>query len=156
MAQPQEVDGDDQRGVADPGRNTGDIEQRVDRPADRRYRLVDRQRIGEVDLVELVDLESRPALIQPDDVGPELGELPYHVFADARGTSGHDRAASVVAPQLVNLAQGSIGFRYHFRCSCSFARCAAWTRPSLISAMASGISLAVNLPPRPVGRPPNA
>ena len=37
---------------------------------------------------------------------------------------------------------------------CSFARCAAWTRPSLISAMASGISLAVNLPPRPVGRPP--
>src|SRR5262249_53168971 len=108
--------------------------------------------VGEVNLTKIVDVESRPAFVQTDDFGAKVAELPHHMFADARRTSGHHRPAAVVSPQLVDLSQGSIGFRNHLRCS--FARCAAWTGPSLTAAMAWGISLAVNFPPRPVGRPP--
>ena len=52
-------------------------------------------------------------LIQPDDVGPELGELPDDVGADARRTPGHHGTATVVTPQLVDLSQGSGNYRYH-------------------------------------------
>src|SRR6185437_1345266 len=98
----------------------------------------------------LVDLKRRPALVESDHVRAEFDELSYHVFADARRATGHHRAAAVVAPQFVDLSHGSNRFRHHFFCCSSLRRCAAWTRPSLISAMASGISLAVKLPPRPV------
>ena len=123
-------------------------------PADGRDRAIDRCRVGQVDLVKVVDLERRTALVEPDDVRPEFGELAHHVFADTRRTSGHHRAAAVVAPQLVDLSQRYQPLRGYFALLPS-ARCAAWTRPSLISAIASGISLAVNLS-RPVGRPPKA
>ena len=149
MPQAQEVDRDDQRRVADPRGDPGDVEQRVDLAADGRDGAIDRRRIGQVDLVKVVDLEGRTALVESDDVRPEFGELAHHVFADTRRTSGHHRTAAVVAPQLVDLSQRSA-----LRFALLLRRCAAWTRPSLISAMASGISLAVNLPPRPVGRPP--
>src|ERR1700735_3559153 len=56
--------------------------------------------------MKLVDRVARSVLVQSDDFGPELGELPYHVFADARRTSGHHRATAVVAPQLVDFSQG--------------------------------------------------
>src|ERR1700739_1279732 len=106
--------------------------------------------------MKLRDVDARRMLVQPDDVGPQLGELPDDLGADPRRASGHHSAATVVTPQLVDVSQGSGNFRYHDPCAfCSLARCAACTRPSLISAMASGISLAVNVPPRPVGKPPH-
>ena len=94
--------------------------------------------------------------VQPDDIGPKLGELPDNVGPDARRAPGHHATATVITPQLVDVSQRLDSFRDHDCCAFwSLARCAAWTRPSLISAMASGISLAVNFPPRPVGKPPN-
>ena len=114
---------------------------------------VDRCRVGQVNGVKFRDVAARRLLVQSDDVGTQLGELPDDVRADARRAPGHDRTATVVSPQLVDVSQLSNNFRHQD--FWSFARCAAWTRPSLISAIASGISLAVNLPPRPVGNPPN-
>ena len=105
MTQPEKVDRDDQLRVADAGGDPGDVEQRVDGPVDGRHRAIDRGRVGQVDLTKIVDLEGRTALVEPDDVGPEFGELAHHMFADARRTSGDHRAAAVVAPQLVDLSQ---------------------------------------------------
>ncbi len=45
---------------------------------------VDRRRVGQVDLVELLELQRRRLQVQPDDLGAELGELPRHFGADAR------------------------------------------------------------------------
>ena len=73
-------------------------------------------RIGKVDLMKIVDLEGRPAFVESDDISPQLGELTHHMFADTRRTSGHHRTAAVVAPQLVDLSQGSTGLRSHLRC----------------------------------------
>ena len=106
--------------------------------------------------MKLGDVGARRMLVQPDDVSAKLGELPDDMGPDARRAPSHHGTATVVTQQLLNLTQVSNNFRYHGCCAfCSLARCAAWTRPSLISAMASGISLAVNFPPRPVGKPPN-
>ena len=68
MPQAQEVDRDDQLRVADPGGDAGDVEQRIDLPADGCDGLVDRRRIGEVNLVKVVDFDRRPTSVQPDDV----------------------------------------------------------------------------------------
>ena len=107
VPQAQEVDRDDQRRVADPGGDAGDVEQRIDLPTDGRSPRIDRCRVGQVDLMKLVDLEGRPAFVQSDDIGPELGELAHHMFADARRTPGDHGTAAVVAPQLVDLSQRS-------------------------------------------------
>src|ERR1700730_19432218 len=71
----QEVDGDDKRRVADTGRDAGDIEKGIDPAVDACYRAIDRPLFGTVDIMKLVELERGSALIQPDDLGPELGEL---------------------------------------------------------------------------------
>src|ERR1700758_2320152 len=57
--------------------------------------------------MKLVDRESRSALVQSDDLGPQFGELVHRMFADARRTSGHHRTAAVVAPQVVDSSQHS-------------------------------------------------
>ena len=51
--------------------------------------------------------------IQPNDVGPKIGELPDDIGPDARRTPGHHGTATVVTPQLVDLSQLSSDFRYH-------------------------------------------
>ena len=52
-------------------------------------------------------------LIQSDDVGSKLGELPDDVGPDPRRTPSYDGTATVVTPQLVDLSQVSDNFRFH-------------------------------------------
>src|SRR5882757_801599 len=69
--------------------------------------LVDRHRVGQVDLAELLERQRRLPHVEPDNLGAELGELARDVLTDAGRTSGDDHASAVVAPQLVNLSHAS-------------------------------------------------
>ena len=83
VAQAEEIDGHDEQRVTDARGDPGDVEQRVDVVADGRDGRIDGRRVGEVNLVEVVDLERGTTFVEPDDVRPEFGELAHHVFADA-------------------------------------------------------------------------
>ena len=98
------------------------------------------------------------AQIQTGHAAAEFGDLAGDLGSDARRATGDHDVPAVVAQQFSDRAHRSDPpARAVTRClRASFSAWAAWTRPSLISAHASGISDAVNLPPRPVGSPPNA
>jgi hypothetical protein len=63
--------------------------------------------------VEFGDVSTRRMLIQSDDVGSKLGELPDDVGPDPRRTPSYDGTATVVTPQLVDLSQVSDNFWFH-------------------------------------------
>src|ERR1700744_3381674 len=113
MAQAEEVDRPDKQRVADSGGHASDVEQRIDVAAYRRDSVVDGCRLSQVDGMKLGDVGARRMLIQPDDVGSELGQLSDNIGPDSRRATGHHRAATVVTPQLVDLSQVSSNFRYH-------------------------------------------
>ena len=104
MPSAEKVDRHDTQWVSDARRHTRDVEERIDRAVDRRGGPVDRGRIGQVDLVKLLELQRRPLQVQPNDLGAELGELPRHFGSDTRAAAGDHRAAAVVAPEVVDLS----------------------------------------------------
>src|SRR5690242_17620727 len=99
MSQPEEIDRDNQLRIADSRRHTGNVEEGVDGSGDGRHGLVDRGRAGQIDFTKVVEVECWSALIQAQYLGTQLAELVHEVCSDARRTSGHHGAASVVAPQ---------------------------------------------------------
>ena len=113
----QEVDPHHQQRVTDARGHPGDVEQRVDRPVDRRGRAVDRRRVGQVDLDEIGDAArvGGATQVQPGDPRAELGELAGHLRADARRAAGDHDVLAVVAHQLVECGHGSArGFPCRF------------------------------------------
>jgi hypothetical protein len=76
-------------------------------PPDRGSALPDRRRIGEVDLVKLLELHGWTPSVQSHDLGTELDELSRDLLADARRAAGDDDAATVVAPEVLNLSHCS-------------------------------------------------
>src|SRR5271156_2124748 len=105
VPQAQEIDRDNEQWVAYPRGDACDVEKRIDTSCNGCRRAIDRLRVGEIDLMKLVDFKGRPLFVQSDDVGPEFGELSHHMFADARRTPGYHRTTTVVSPKLVNLSQ---------------------------------------------------
>src|ERR1700740_1823563 len=107
MPHTQEVDRDDQPRIPDARRDPSDVEQRIDLTSDRRRSLVDRCRITEVCTVKLLELHRGTSSVDSDDFVAEFGELPRDMRADARGTPGDHRAATIVVPEVVNLSHCS-------------------------------------------------
>jgi len=71
VAQAQKVDRDDQRRVAYSGGDPGDVEERIDVPVDGALPR-DRWRSGSARSTsrKIVDLEGRPAFVEPDHISP--------------------------------------------------------------------------------------
>src|SRR5262249_57201157 len=108
----EEVDRDDAKRITDARRHTRDIEQGVDLAADHCGGPVDRRLVGQVDLVELLELQCRAPQVQADDLGAQLGELPGEMLTDARRAAGDDDTPPLVAPEVVDLSHPLLLIRW--------------------------------------------
>ncbi len=145
----QEVDRDNQQRVADSRGDASHVEQRVDGSVDHARRLIDRAGVGQIDLDELTELGGRAAHIEADHHGTQIDQLFTQLRADSRRAAGDHHAAAVVPQQIVDASHGLLGFPL-------LLLQLRGLHPALIDfGHRSGISPAVNFPPRPVGSPPN-